>query len=296
MKPVDFDYERPSTVDEALRFLDGQGADIKILAGGQSLIPLLVTRAVRPKLIVDLGRIPELRFIREDQGWIRFGATVRQAECEHSELVRSALPLLAEAIRWVATPQVRNMGTLVGSLAQRNAISEIPTVAVALGAVLTVAGGRGSRREVAAADFLDPASPSTLRPDELVVEAAFPRQRGDMGWAFVEVQRRHAHYAVVGAAVTMRLGGDGAIMDPRVSVGGVASRAVRLLSVEDALAGQLPGPSAFEAASRLAAGDPRMNPAGDLNATADYRRRVAPVVIRRALALAGERASPARAR
>ena len=289
MKPVDFDYERPSTVDEVLRLLAGRGADAKVLAGGQSLIPLLVTRALRPTFIVDLGRVTELRYLREDRGWVRIGATVTQAECAQSALVRSALPLLTEAIRWVATPQVRNLGTLVGSLAQRNAISEIPTAAAALGAVLTVAGESGRRREVSAEAFLDPGSPATLQPGELVLEAAFPRQLAEVGWAFVEVQRRHAHYAMVGAAVTLRLDSLGAIVDPRVSVGGVASSAVRLGSVEAALVGRAPGPAAFEAASRLAVDDPRMSPRDDLNATAVYRRRVAPVVIRRALTEAAAR-------
>jgi carbon-monoxide dehydrogenase medium subunit len=283
MKPVDFEYERPNTVDETLGLLRFRVAETKILAGGQSLIPLLVTRALRPVLVVDIGRVHELRYIREDAGGIRIGATMRQAACADSELVRSACPLLADAIAWVATPQVRNLGTLVGSMAQRNAISEIPTVAAALGAVVTVIDDAGHRREVAAADFLDPLSPLTLRPNELAIEARFPRQPRDMAWAFLETQRRHAHYALVGVAVAFRLDEAGRITGARVAAGGVARCTVRLNTVEAALEGRVPSPEVFLQASGLASGDPRMDPPDDLDATADYRRRVSPVVIRRAL-------------
>jgi CO/xanthine dehydrogenase FAD-binding subunit len=290
MKPVDFDYERPSTVVEAVRLLAGRnGAETKILAGGQSLIPLLVNRTVRPKLIVDIGRIAELNYIRPAGDGIRVGATVRQADCASSALVRLECPILAEAIDWVATPQVRNQGTVVGSLAQRNAISEIPTVAVAIGARLTVVDDAGRRREVGAADFLDPKSPGTLGTNELVVEANFPRLGSGLAWCFHEVQRRSAHYALVGAAVTFRLGRAGEILDSRVAVSGLAASPVRLETVESALNGRAPSPEAFADAAERSGDDPLVDPLDDLHATAEYRRQVAPVVIRRALARARAR-------
>jgi len=289
VKPVDFDYERPASVAEALRLLGRGGPPAKILAGGQSLIPLLVTRALRPACVIDIGRIAELGYIREDGAWLRIGATARQADCAESPLVRAGCPLLAEAIGWVATPQVRNLGTVVGSLAQRNAISQIPTVAIALGARLTVADGAGRRREVAAADFVDPASPETLQPDELVLEAGFPRQPPAMAWDFVEVQRRHAHYAVVGVAVTFLRDRGGELCEPRVAVSGVGTCPVRLAAVESALAGRLPTPAVFRAASLCALADPAMRPLDDLLATADYRREVTPALVRRALGRAWAR-------
>jgi carbon-monoxide dehydrogenase medium subunit len=289
MKPVDFDYERPDSVAEVLRLLARGGPPAKILAGGQSLIPLLVARTLRPACVIDIGRIAELRYIREDGAWLRIGATARQADCADSPLVQAGCPLLAEAIGWVATLPVRNLGTVVGSLAQRNAISQIPTVAIALGARLTVADASGRRREVAAADFLDPASPGTLRPDELVLEASFPRQPAAQAWDFIEVQRRHAHYAVVGVAATFLVDRGGELREPRVAVSGVGPCPVRLASVEAALAGRRPTPEVFRAASLLALADPAMRPVDDLLATADYRRDVTPALVRRALGRARAR-------
>jgi CO/xanthine dehydrogenase FAD-binding subunit len=294
MKPVDFAYERPSTVEAALRFLDSELAGVSILAGGQSLIPLLANRILRPAAVLDLGRLPGLTYIREELGWVRIGARATQSECCDSAVVRTALPLLAEAIRWVATPQVRNRGTLVGSVAQRNPTSEIPVAAAALDAVISIGNVRSGRREVPVTAFLDPASTATLQPGDLVLEAAFPRQPGGTGWGFVEVQRRHAHYALACAAATFRLDGQGRIIDPRVSVGGLGTHAMRLAAVENTLVGQRPGPELFETASLQATADPRIIPLDDANAPAEYRHLVVPVVIRRALIQAVDRlASPA---
>ena len=293
MKPVDFDYERPATIEEALRLLGGRSAQTKILAGGQSLVPLLVTRALRPLFILDVGRIPELRNIRRDGGWIRIGAAVTQTDCAASPVVRAGCPLLAEAIGWVASPQVRNLGTVGGSLAQRNAISEIPTVAAAVGARLLLVDDQGRRREVAVEAFLDKDGDETLRPNELLLEAAFPADDGRGAWDFLEVQRRHAHYALVGVAVSFGVDAAGAIVGPRVAAGGIAPSAVRISSVENRLLGQLPSEALFEDVSGLAVSDPRMQPADDLHATADYRRRVTPAVIRRSLSRALARCSAA---
>ncbi len=282
MKPVDFEYAAPRTIDETLALLARWRGTATILAGGQSLIPLLVERAVRPRCVIDISRVAELDFIVEDEHGVRIGAAVRQADCEASPLVRRVCPLLVAAIGWIASAPVRNLGTVVGSLAQRNAISQIPTVAVALGARLRVAAADGSERLVDAASFVDARSPATLRPGELVLDCWFPALPAGTAWGFYEVQRRAAHYALVGAAVTYARGPAGNATAVRVAASGLASRPIRLTGVEAAVDGHAPTPTVFGAAARRAFDDPMVDPLDDLHATAAYRRAVAPTVVERA--------------
>ncbi len=289
MKPVDFDYAAPEKIEEVLSLLGTWGGRAKILAGGQSLIPLLVARSVRPEFVIDINRLPGLDYLVERDGGLALGATVRQAEAERSPLLSSVCPLLQAALAWVAVPQVRNLGTIVGSLAQRNAISEIPTVAAATGARLTVLDREGRTRIVAAETFLNPADPLTLQPHELVTEAWFPGQPAGSAWGFVETQRRQAHYALVGVAVTFGRDDRAAIADPRVAASGISSRPVRLRRVEEILAGQAPTGALFAAAARAAWTDPAMEPFSDVHASATYRRDVTPVLIERALVQAAAR-------
>ncbi len=283
MKPVDFDYAAPDKIEEVLALLETWGGKAKILAGGQSLIPLLVARSLRPEFIIDINRLPGLDFIEERDGGVAIGATVRQADAEHSPLVHSKCPLLKEALFWVAVPQVRNLGTIVGSLAQRNAISQIPTVAVATGARLTVINREGRKRLVDAEAFLDANHPLTLKPQELVTEAWFPEQSVGTRYGFVEVQRRQAHYALVGVAVTFGYDGNGLLADPRIAASGISNRPVRLRTVEQAILGRPPSSSLFAEASRLAPNDPAMAAFSDVHASATYRKEVTSVVVERAL-------------
>jgi carbon-monoxide dehydrogenase medium subunit len=286
MKPVDFDYAAPEEIEEVLALLGTWGAKAKILAGGQSLIPLLVARNVRPEFVIDINRLRGLDFIEERNGGIAIGATVRQSDAEQSPLVRTHGPLLKEALFWVGVPQVRNLGTVVGSLAQRNAISEIPTVAVATGAQVTLLAPDATRRVVEAETFLDPDHPLTLAPHELVTEVWFPKQQPGSVWGFVEAQKRQAHYALVGIAVTFGFDADGQIADPRMAASGISSRPVRLRSVETALLGKRPHADLFAEASRRALTDPAMQAFSDVHASAAYRAEVTPVLIERALAQA----------
>lgn len=289
MKPVDFDYAAPCTVDETLSLLAAWRREATILAGGQSLIPLLVVRALRPKIVIDISRVADLDVIAAADGEIRVGATVRQADCEASPVVRDGCPLLADAIGWVATPQIRNLGTVVGSIAQRNAISQIPTVAVALGARVVVVDSDRIQRIVDAEDFLDARSPATLQPNELVLECRFSEQRSGTAWGFYEVQRRAAHYALVGSAVTYATDASGAMTAVRVAASGLAHRPIRLRGVEAALTGRSPTGDVFAAAARNALDDPSVDPVADIHATAAYRRTVAPTVVERALLAARAR-------
>jgi carbon-monoxide dehydrogenase medium subunit len=178
---------------------------------------------------------------------------------------------------------VRNLGTVVGSLAQRNAISQIPTVAVALGARLRIAAADGSERVVAAETFVDLSSPATLRPGELVLDCWFPALPAGTAWGFYEVQRRAAHYALVGAAVTYARGPSGNASAVRVAASGLAARPVRLAGVEAAVDGHAPTPMLFSAAAQRASDDPVLDPIDDVHGTAAYRRAVAPAIVERAL-------------
>jgi CO/xanthine dehydrogenase FAD-binding subunit len=289
MKPVDFDYAAPRTVPEALAQLKTWGADAKILAGGQSLMPLLVARTLRPKFVIDINRIAGLDTITERDGGLVIGATVRQSEAHKSPLVKRLCPLLAEALGWVGTPQIRNLGTVVGSLTQRNVISEIPTVAAATGATLKVVSSTGRERIVKAAEFLNPADPATLQPDELVTEAWFPAQTKGTAWAFMEVQRRQAHYALVGVAAAFQRDASGLMTQVQLAASGISTRPITIPSVVAALTGKTPGREVFKAAAQLALTDPTLNPLEDIHATAEYRRTVTPVMIERTLMKALER-------
>jgi len=282
MKPVDFEYTAPRSVDEALALLARWGSDATILAGGQSLIPLLAARTVRPRCVIDINRIAELDVIGEDAGGLRIGAAVRQADCEASPLVRRVCPLLVAAIGWIASLPVRNRGTVVGNLAQRNAISQISTVAVALGARLRIAAANGSERTVAAESFVDANSPATLGPAELVLDCWFPGLAPGTAWGFYEVQRRAAHYALVSAAVTYARGPSGNVTAVRVAASGLAARPLRLAGVEAAIDGRAATPALFCAAAQRAFDDPVVEPIDDIHATAAYRRAVAPTIVERA--------------
>ena len=291
MKPVDFDYAAPERIEEALALLRIWNAGAKILAGGQSLLPLLVTRSLRPDFVIDINRIQALDFIEQRGSGVAIGATVRQAKAERSDIIRSRCPLLAEALYWVAVPQIRSRGTVIGSLAQRNAISQIPTVAVVTGARLTVIDKDRRQRVVDAEMFLNSDDPETLKPHELVTEAWFPEQGPGSAWAFTEVQKRQAHYALVGVAVTFDYDDDGKIAAPRVAASGISNRPVRLRSVEAALQGKVPTEKSFADASQLSLEDSAMMPFSDVHATAEYRKEVTPVVIMRALRRAAARQS-----
>jgi carbon-monoxide dehydrogenase medium subunit len=283
MKPVDFDYVAPRTVAETLALLAQWGGEATIMAGGQSLLPLLVARSVRPRYVIDIGRVAELDVIDEDAGGVRIGAAVRQADCEDSPVVRRACPLLVAAIGWIASLPVRNRGTVVGSLAQRNAVSQIATVAVALGARLRIASANGGERIVTAEHFVDARSPETLRPGELVLDCWFPALPDGTAWGFYEVQRRAAHYALVSAAVAYARGSAGNATAVRVAASGLAACPVRLAGVEAAVDGNAPTPMLLRAAAQRASDDSMLDPIDDLHATAAYRRAVAPAIIERAL-------------
>jgi carbon-monoxide dehydrogenase medium subunit len=289
MKPAPFEYQAPDSLEAALEALARHGGGAKILAGGQSLIPVMNFRLAEPALLVDINKLKELDFIRRgDDGGLHVGAMVRQRRLERDPLVAEAAPLLHEAVPFVAHPQIRNRGTFGGSLAHADPAAELPAVAVALGARFRLRRAGGDRW-VEARDFFAGLFATSLEPDEMLTEAAFPPLAPGTGWAFLEVARRHGDYAQVGIAALVSLDESGRCRAARLvylSVGDapvVAEEAARMLEGEEL------SPAAIAAAADKASRD-EMDPLGDIHATPEFKRHLARVLTGRALRQAAERA------
>jgi CO/xanthine dehydrogenase FAD-binding subunit len=277
MKPPAFEYLAPTSLEEALALRAEHGSDSVLLAGGQSLLPLLSLRIVSPAAVIDLGRVPELAGIRPQNGSLAIGAMTRQREAERSPLVHERCPLLAEAVRRIAHPTIRNRGTIGGSLAHSDPAAELPAAALVLGAELVARSVRGERA-LPADGFFQGFLTTALEPDELLTEVRLPGLGG--GWAIQEVTRRHGDFALVGVLAAVRMDG-GTIADARLAVLGAGPTAVRARSAETLLRGAQPTEAAFAEAAEVAASG--LEPSSDVHATASYRRRVAAVLTRRAL-------------
>jgi carbon-monoxide dehydrogenase medium subunit len=275
MIPAAFDYARASSVDEALSLLTEHGDDAKLIAGGHSLLPLMKLRLATPSVLIDVGRLSDLSYIEQRDGHIAVGALTRHRDVETSDLLKAQLPLLAHAAGQVGDPQVRHRGTLGGTIAHGDPASDLPAVALATGATI-VARGPSGEREIAATDFFQGFLETALQPDELIIELRFPALPG-VGWSFQKFNRRAQDWAIVGVAAVSGKGTHGVAL---VNMGSVPLRAS---AVESALAG---GASAADASVAAAEGT---EPPGDLNATPEYRRHLAQVLVRRALEEAGQR-------
>ncbi len=280
MKPAPFSYLAPRSRDEVLEALRRFGPDGKLLAGGQSLVPLLAMRLARPQVVIDLNRMPDLAFVRSARGGLAIGAMTRQRAVEHDPLVASHAPLLHEALRWVGHPQIRNRGTIGGSLAHADPSAELPAVASVLDARCVLASARGER-VVDAGDFFTGYLSTALEPDELLTEVRIPAQPPDSGWAFTEVARRHGDFALVGVAVLLRCDGDRRCTRARFAFIGVGAGPVRVPDAEAALAGARITNEAAGAVARIV--EAALDPEGDIHASAEYRRHVAGVLASRAL-------------
>jgi CO/xanthine dehydrogenase FAD-binding subunit len=291
MKPAPFEYHDPTTVDQAVALLREHEADVKLLAGGQSLVPLLNMRLARPAVIVDLNRVAGLDYIRRENGHLAIGALTRQRAVERSEVVAGAQPLLHAATKLIAHPQIRNRGTIGGSIAHADPAAEYPAVALALDAELVAVGPNG-QRAIKAADFFVTYLTTALDPAEVLTEVRVPVLPERTGWSFQEVSRRHGDFALAGAAVTLTLGARGECETSRVALFGVAPTPVRARAVEEALLGQTPDDVLFEAAAERA-GDGLDDALTDVHATAEFRRHLARVLTRRALVEAASRAQGA---
>jgi carbon-monoxide dehydrogenase medium subunit len=285
MKPPSFDYHAPKSAAEALELLSRYGADARLLAGGQSLVPLLNFRLSAPAVIVDLNRAVDLAYIKEENGRMRMGAMTRQRAIEFSPLVKSRLPLLAEATRWVGHLPTRTRGTIGGSLAHSDPAAEYPAVAAALDAELVIRGSAGER-VVRAAEFFVGFMTTALQPGEMLVEVRMAAQAASSGWAFEEFSRRHGDFAIVGIAAMVVVEGD-RCRSARLAACGAGPTAMRLRAAEEILEHGGVGDRYIDDAAARAA--ELVDPGADLHASAEYRRHLTRVLTRRALKRAVER-------
>lgn len=285
MKPAPFKYAAPDAVGETVDLLAEYGHEGKLLAGGQSLVPLLNMRLARPGVLIDLNRVGGLDYIREDDGVIAIGAMTRQRAVERSPLVREQLPLLWEAIRCVGHPQIRNRGTVGGSLAHADPSAELPAVAVAGNATFVTHSPRG-RRTLAAPEFFVSYLSTALEPDELLTEIRFP-VHGHKGTAFLEVARRHGDFALAGVAVIIGMS-EGRCTDVQLTFMGVGPTPTRVPDAEAALVGRAPDGGTLSEISRIVSD--RLDPDSDIHASAGYRRRVSGALVGRAVVAAVSRA------
>ncbi|MDH3241669.1 MAG: xanthine dehydrogenase family protein subunit M [Alphaproteobacteria bacterium] len=291
MKPPPFSYHAPDTIEDAVSLL-GSLENAKLLAGGQSLMPMLNMRYAQPDHLIDLNRVAALAFIREEAGGIEIGAMTRQREVEYSKDVARLCPLLAEALPQVGHRQTRNRGTVGGSLAHSDGAAEIPTVAAALDARLTITGPGGAR-EVAYRDFPVGYLMTALGWDELLVAVHLAAWAPGHGWAFQEFARRHGDFAIVSAAALIERDAAGIVTRAALALGGMGAAPVRAEAAEAALIGR-PG---SEETIRAAADTCRSIEAqDDVHAPAAYRQKLAGVLACRALARAAQRAQASRVR
>ncbi len=287
MKPPSFDYAAPRTLGEAVALLEKHRDDAKLLAGGQSLIPLLNMRLARPALLVDLNRVEGLDHIRESNGEISIGAMTRKRSVERSDLVRTRQPLLHAATLLVAHPPIRNRGTVGGSLAHADPAAEYPAVAITLDAELDLLGPSGTRT-VQARDFFVTYLTTCLDNAEVIREVRFPALPRRTGWAILEIARRQGDFAMVGVAVTLTVGDDGRCTDARIVPFGVGPVPVRITEAEAVLTGERREEHVFsEAAAKVMAS--LEEPPSDLHASSEYRRHLAGTLTRRALVEAASR-------
>jgi len=267
--PASFNYLRAGSADEALSMLVEHSDEAKILAGGHSLLPLMKLRLASPSVLIDVGRISELSYVRDDGDHVAVGALTRHCDVQRSELLQANVPLIAHVAGVIGDPQVRHRGTIGGSIVHGDPASDLPAAVLALGATLVISGRAGTR-EVPAAEFFRGFLETAIGPDELLTEIRLPKMDG-AGWSFQKFNRRAQDWAIVGvAAVGAQAGGGIALVN-------MATTPVRASAVEQAVAG---GASAGEAANSASIG---LHPPSDLNASAEFRRHLATVLVRRAL-------------
>ncbi|MEZ5101056.1 MAG: FAD binding domain-containing protein [Thermoleophilia bacterium] len=287
MKPPPLDYARPETVEEAVATLAEHGDEAKVLAGGQSLMPLLAMRFARPAVLVDVNRVAGLDAIAEADGTLRVGAVVRQNDLAASALARRAVPLATRAIPWIGHFVTRNRGTVGGSIAHADARGELPLALAALDGRAIVASTRG-RRELTAGELFVTHFTTSLEPDELLVETVWPVAGPGWGFAFEELAQRAGDYALGMVAVALRADG-GRVAGARVAVGAAVDRPARLAAAEAALAGRAVDDEASREAGAAAAA--AVDPPDDLHASGRYRRHLVGLLVERAVLAAWREAA-----
>ena len=288
LKPPPFDYVAPGNLDDALAALADGGEDAKLLAGGQSLIPLMAMRLAQPSLLVDVNGVVGLDTIERNDGGLRIGALVRHRAVERSAIVRDSVPLVDDAMPLIGHVAIRSRGTIGGSLAHADPAAELPAIALALDATFTVRSRDRGERTISAADFFQGYFTTALAPDEMLCAITFPVTPPSTGSCIEEVARRHGDFAMVGAVATVTVN-DGAIRHASLALINVAERPVRAIDAEQMLVGAPPVAGTFADAAAAATRD--LAPTPDLHASTAYRRKVAGVCVRRALETAARRAA-----
>jgi carbon-monoxide dehydrogenase medium subunit len=292
MKPRSAGYHRAEDVESAVALLAQHGPDARVLAGGQSLVPMLNLRTLAPSALVDVNALDELDYVRVEDGHLAVGALTRTRTIERDPVVAERLALLREAAARVGHPAVRNQGTVGGNLANADPLADLPPVLVALDGEV-VARSAGGERTIAAAELFRGPGETALEPGELLTEARFPVPGARTGGAFLEESRRGRGWGVVAVAATVALAEDGTIAEARVALGCVGPAPVRARGAEAALLGARPGPEALAAAGEAARADV-VEPPSNVHGSAEYRRHLAGVLTTRALAVAAARAEGTR--
>ena len=289
MLPAAFEYDRPGTLEEALDLLAEHGEDAKVLAGGQSLIPLMKLRFAAPARLIDVNRIPGLDGIEEKDGTLHIGALVRHHQLVESDVIKASYPTIATAAPMISDPIVRNLGTIGGSLAHADPSGDLASVMIAMGATI-VARSASGEREIAATDLAEGPFQSTLAPNELLTEIRVPSPPPRSGGTYLKMERKVGDYATVAAAIFLSMD-DGTIASAGIGLTSVGFTNLKASSAESSLAGASPGEDAFAEAGRLAA--EAADPTDDVRGSAEYKRHVVDVFVRRGLAAAAEMAGPA---
>ncbi|MGH3501049.1 MAG: FAD binding domain-containing protein [Nocardioidaceae bacterium] len=287
MKPPPFSYRAPTTVEAAQALLaEHSDEEARVLAGGQSLIPLMNFRLAQPTHLVDLGHLPSLDVIRHDDGALAVGAMVRQSALEHSAETARTAPLLVEATRLVAHPPIRHRGTVGGSIAHADPAAELPAAVLALDGEMVATSVRGRRAIPASEFFLGPFT-TALQPDEILTELRVPSWPAGAGYAFEEFTRTHGNFAVVGAAALVQLDGE-RVAGAALALCGVGGTPLRAHEAERTLTGEEPSADAIRSAADAAVAG--LEPTSEVHASGPYRLRLTRAYARRALELASERA------
>jgi carbon-monoxide dehydrogenase medium subunit len=289
MKPAPFEYHAPDSIEEALTLLRDLGSDAKLLAGGQSLVPAMNFRVVQPSVLIDLNQIKELNYLqKEDQG-LKIGAMTRERRLEVDPLIAKHFPLLAEAMPHVAHPQIRNRGTLGGSLSHADPAAELAVIMLALEARLKARSASGERW-IEAQNFFSGMFTTDLEPDEMLVEIELPSTSSRTGWSFMEVAPRAGDYALMGVAVLVTLDENGVCKQARLVYLNAGDGPVQAREAMRILEGETPNESAIEAAADTAS-QQDITPFGNIHASPEFQRHLARVITRRALKLASQRAA-----
>ena len=290
MKPAPFKFFAPTSIDEALDHLENYGYDAKILAGGQSLIPTMNFRLAQPAVLIDLNKVEDLFFIEQNEaGDIRMGAMTRQRQIEKSELIKEKVPLVHEAMPFIAHPQIRNRGTIGGSIAHADPSGELPALALALEAKFKLVKKSGERW-VVAQDFFIGLFSTDLQPEEILAEISIPVLAKRSGCAFQEISRRHGDYAMVGVAAVVTLDEHGKCENAAITLLSVGDAPVQAHKAKQLLIGEKASAKVIEAAAEMVSSSD-IDPPNDIHASAKFRRHLAKVLTKRVLTQAFQRAN-----